>query len=209
MYNYLVSKSGVAENIKFKDSEKFFSSNLSHLCDSTGEMLHGVVKENITQADDLAKYFSKAKKLVNVKSLAGLGVIIPLAIAAQPINRWITHKMSGKKGAPIYNDDQERILTPEEKKKLTAQKFVAVPLMWAVAGLSMLMDKPSLKMFQFKTYSLQWIRQELSLQQLSQVDLPQQKTPNELKRKYNKRYRNILKLLFPRRLCSKKELQHI
>ncbi len=150
MYNYLVSKSGVAENIKFKDSEKFFSSNLSHLCDSTGEMLHGVVKENITQADDLAKYFSKAKKLVNVKSLAGLGVIIPLAIAAQPINRWITHKMSGKKGAPIYNDDQERILTPEEKKKLTAQKFVAVPLMWAVAGLSMLMDKPSLKMFQFK-----------------------------------------------------------
>ncbi len=97
MYNYLVSKSGVAENIKFKDSEKFFSSNLSHLCDSTGEMLHGVVKENITQADDLAKYFSKAKKLVNVKSLAGLGVIIPLAIAAQPINRWITHKMSGKK----------------------------------------------------------------------------------------------------------------
>ena len=58
--------------------------------------------------------------------------------------------MSGKKGAPIYNDDQERILTPEEKKKLTAQKFVAVPLMWAVAGLSMLMDKPSLKMFQFK-----------------------------------------------------------
>jgi hypothetical protein len=35
-------------------------------------------------------------------------------------------------------------------KKLTAEKFFAVPLMWGVAALSMLMDKPSLKMFQFK-----------------------------------------------------------
>ena len=66
------------------------------------------------------------------------------------INRWITHKLSGKKGAPIYNDDKERILTPEEKKQLTARKFIDVPLMWGVAALSMLMDRPSLKMFQFK-----------------------------------------------------------
>jgi hypothetical protein len=58
--------------------------------------------------------------------------------------------MAGKKGAPIYNDDREHVVTPEEKKKLTAQKFVAVPAMWAVAGLSMLMDRPSLRMFQFK-----------------------------------------------------------
>lgn len=55
-----------------------------------------------------------------------------------------------QKGAPIYNDDKERVLTPEEKAKLTRDKFIAVPLMWAVTGLSMLMDKPSLKMFQFK-----------------------------------------------------------
>ena len=88
--------------------------------------------------------------MVNAKSIAGLGMIIPLAVAAQPINRWITHKLSGKKGAPIYNDDKERILTPEEKKQLTARKFIDVPLMWGVAALSMLMDRPSLKMFQFK-----------------------------------------------------------
>ena len=158
----MVQKSGISENIRFvsetagKD-KGFFSSNLSHLCDSAGEILHGannegLIKDQITKEgfDNLGKYFSKAKKLVNAKSLAGLGIIIPLAISAQPINRWITHKLSGRKGAPIYNDDQERILTPEEKKKLTAQKFIAVPAMWAVAGLSMLMDRPSLKMFQFK-----------------------------------------------------------
>lgn len=158
MYNYLVKKSGIAENIKFSQDKGFFSSSLGHLCDSVGDVLHGACKENIIkdgstvekETAELAKYTSKWKKLVNAKSIAGLGIIIPLAIAAQPINRWITHKLSGKKGAPIYNDDKDRVLTPEEKKKLTAQKFIAVPLMWGVAGLSMLMDRPSLKMFQFK-----------------------------------------------------------
>lgn len=152
MYQYLVQKGGIAKNIRFAGDKGFFSSSLSHLCESAGDLLHGVSKEsaNIATSTDLAQYFGKAKKLVNVKSIAGLGFIIPLAIAAQPINRWITHKMAGKKGAPIYNDDREHVTTPEEKKKLTAQKFIAVPAMWAVAGLSMLMDRPSLKMFQFK-----------------------------------------------------------
>lgn len=153
LYKLMVKKSGISENIKFNGDKKFFSSNLAHLCESAGEILHGASKNDLlkdSESANLSKYFSKAKKLVNAKSIAGLGIIIPLAIAAQPINRWLTHKMSGKKGAPIYNDDQERILTPEEKKKLTAEKFIAVPLMCGVAGLSMLMDRPSLKMFQFK-----------------------------------------------------------
>lgn len=154
MYKYLVENTGISENIRFSGDKKFSSSSLGHLCDSAGDILHGAYKEGLITEQgrnvDFGKYLSKAKKLVNLKSAAGLGVIIPLAIAAQPLNRWITHKMAGKKGAPIYNDDKERILTPEEKKKLTAQKFFAVPLMCSVAGLSMLMDRPSLKMFQFK-----------------------------------------------------------
>ena len=162
MYKYLVRKSGIAENIKFSKDSGFFSSSLGHLCDSVGDVLHGASKEgiltpnaNITANEgNFVKYLSKAKHLVNAKSIAGLGMIIPLAVAAQPINRWITHKLSGKKGAPIYNDDKERILTPEEKKQLTARKFIDVPLMWGVAALSMLMDRPSLKMFQFKNIFL-------------------------------------------------------
>ena len=158
LYKYLVRKSGIAENIKFSKDSGFFSSSLGHLCDSVGDVLHGASKEGILTPNanltanegNFVKYLSKAKHLVNAKSIAGLGMIIPLAVAAQPINRWITHKLSGKKGAPIYNDDKERILTPEEKKQLTARKFIDVPLMWGVAALSMLMDRPSLKMFQFK-----------------------------------------------------------
>ncbi len=152
MYHYMVQKCGIAENIRFVGEKGFFSSSLGHLCESSGDLLHGIYREGdkVIQDADLSKYFGKAKKLVNLKSIGGLGVIIPLAIMAQPINRWITHKMAGQKGAPIYNDGKEHVLNDEDKKALTAKKFVAVPAMWAVAGLSMLMDRPSLKMFQFK-----------------------------------------------------------
>ena len=168
LYKYLIKKSGISENLRFTGKEGFFASNLKHLCESVCDILHGASKEGIlkdydkfiTAQDakrmmteefgDFSKYVHKAKKLVNAKSLAGLGIIIPLAIAAQPINRWITHKMAGKKGAPIYNDDEERILTHDEKKKLNAEKILAVPAMLGVAALSMIMDRPSLKMFQFK-----------------------------------------------------------
>ena len=150
LYKYLVSKTEISENIRFVGEDKFSTSNLKHICESAADMLHGIVKEGIKEESTLSKYLSKLNKLINAKSIAGLGIIIPLAIAAQPINRWITHKMSGRQGAPIYNDDNERKLTPNEQKKLTAEKFFAVPLMWAVAGLSMFLDRPSLKLFQFK-----------------------------------------------------------
>ncbi len=152
IYDFLVKKSGIAENIRFVGESKYSTSNLSHICNSAGEILHGIAKTEIADdAQKVAQYFKKANRLVNIKSVIGLGgIIIPLAIAAQPVNRWITHRLSGQKGAPIYNDNNNRELTPDEKKKLTAEKFFAVPLMWAVAGLSMLMDRPSWKMFQFK-----------------------------------------------------------
>ena len=152
LYEYIVNKTGTAENIRFTKQDGYSTSNLKHLLDSSSDILKGAVKEDVvSDGAKFTKYIGKAKKLVNAKSAFGLlGIIIPLAISAQPINRWITHKLSGKSGAPIYNDDKDRHLTPEEKKKLTAEKFFAVPLMWAVAGLSMLLDRPSLKMFQFK-----------------------------------------------------------
>ncbi len=152
LYTYIVNKTGIAENLKFAGENGYSTSSLKHLLDSSSDILRGSVQENLSaDSKEFAKYVSKAKKLVNLKSAIGLvGLIIPLAISAQPINRWITHKLSGKSGAPIYNDDKDRHLTPEEQKKLTAEKFFAVPLMWAVAGLSMILDRPSLKMFQFK-----------------------------------------------------------
>ncbi len=153
-YNAIIEETHIAENIKFKGDKAFFSNNLESVCDDTVKLLRGVIKENITDASKLSEYFSKAKKLVNWKSVGGLGLIIPLAISMQPINRWITHKTSGQKGAPIYKDfgkqKEHRELTQNEKARLLTQKFISIGSMLGVAGLSMFMDKPSLKMFQFK-----------------------------------------------------------
>ena len=154
-YRDIVEETLVAENIKFHGDKSYFSNNLESLCEDTVKMLRGVVKENITDADKLTKYFNKAKRLVNWKSIGGLGIIIPLAISMQPINRWITRKTSGRKGAPIYKDfnkdTEHKELTTKEKRELLAQKFISIGSMIGVCGLSMFMDRPILKnIFQFK-----------------------------------------------------------
>ncbi len=154
-YRDIVEETLVAENIKFHGDKSYFSNNLESLCEDTVKMLRGVVKENITEADKLTKYFNKAKKLVNWKSIGGLGIIIPLAVSMQPINRWITRKTSGRKGAPIYKDfnkdTEHKELTTKEKRELLAQKFISIGSMIGVCGLSMFMDRPILKnIFQFK-----------------------------------------------------------
>ena len=154
-YETIVKHTHISENIKFAGDDKYFSNNLESLCKDTAKVLHGVKQEGIKTTEDLYKYIKNAKKLVNAKSIAGLGIIIPLAISMQPINRWITRKLSGRKGAPIYNDfserKEDRELTPKEKSELLRQKFISVGSMIGVAGLSMFMDRPSLKsLFQFK-----------------------------------------------------------
>lgn len=154
-YKDIVGETIIAENIKFKGDKGFFSNNLESLCEDTVKMLRGVVKADINDADKLTKYFNKSKKLVNWKSIGGLGVIIPLALSMQSINRWITYKQSGRKGAPIYKDfgkdSEHKELSSKDKKELLAQKFVSIGSMIGVCGLSMFMDRPVWKnIFQFK-----------------------------------------------------------
>ena len=154
-YKNIVNETLIAENIKFKGDKGFFSNNLESLCEDTVKMLRGVVKADINDADQLTKYFNKSKKLVNWKSIGGLGVIIPLALSMQSINRWITYKQSGRKGAPIYKDfgkdAEHKELTSKDKKELLAQKFISIGSMIGVCGLSMFMDRPVWKnIFQFK-----------------------------------------------------------
>lgn len=154
-YESIVKMTHISENIRFIGEEKYLGNNLESFCKDSSKVMHGVKKEGIKTVEELGKYFAKAKKLVNWKSIGGLGVIIPLAISMQPINRWITRKMSGRKGAPIYNDFADRKedheLTGKEKAELLKQKFISVGSMVGVAALSMFMDKPSLKsIFQFK-----------------------------------------------------------
>ena len=126
--------------------------SLESLLKNTVEVLHDAKKVGIESAPDFAKYIEKAKKLVKWKSLGGLAVVLPLAVSAQPINRWITHLTAGKKGAPIYNDDQERILPPDEKAKLLKQKFISIGSMLGLSWLSMMFKIPNMRMLEFKKF---------------------------------------------------------
>ena len=101
----------------------------------------------------IEEFAKKSKKLVGTKSLIGLGIVLPLAASMQYINRWITGKVSGTKGAPIYEDfaksDDNIEERPKAKEGLLRQKFISIGSMLGVSLLSM-MKMPSMKMLEFK-----------------------------------------------------------
>ncbi len=154
-YEKIVNSSRMSEHLMLKGRKGYLSKNLKGYLEDFVQVHKAFENEGIKTAEQASKYISKAVKLVNAKSLAGLGLIIPLAVSMQPLNRWITRKASGKRGAPIYNDfadrKEEKILTPKEKAELAAQKIISIGSMLGVMGLSMFLDRPSLKnIFQFK-----------------------------------------------------------
>lgn len=148
-YLEVVKNTHAAENIRInefsgKDKTEFFSQSLKDVIYNTPKILKELIAGKTPDAASVNTFAEKAKNLVSSKSLLGLGVIIPLALAAQPINRWITEKTSGKKGAPIYKDfsqSQNKELSGKEKLALNSQKLVSVTAMIGVAALS-IMKKP-------------------------------------------------------------------
>lgn len=155
-YEAVVNQTHAAENIRIngfngKDGKAFFGQSLGDVIGNAPKILKELVARTNSgkTVDEIAKEFTgKAGRLVTAKSLLGLGVIIPLALSAQPINRWITEKTSGKKGAPIYKDfaqSQGKELTGKDKAALFSQKLMCSAAMVGVALLS-IMKKPSLKM---------------------------------------------------------------
>lgn len=145
-YKTMVEKTHISENIKIKGyGNGFFSQNLESLTDNTPKILRELVSGKYASPDVFA---SKAKKLLTAKSLLGVGVVLSLAFSAQSFNRWLTEKLSGVKGTPIYKDfgkTQRRELTPEEKADLSKQKMISVGSMVGVALLS-IMKIPNIQM---------------------------------------------------------------
>ena len=102
----------------------------------------------------MADFAKRGKKLVRTKSALGLAIVLPLAASMQYINRWITSKVSGVKGAPIYNDfgkdtDNDKNQHHKSQEGLLKQKIISISSMIAVGLLSM-MKVPSWNMFEFK-----------------------------------------------------------
>lgn len=146
-FSQIVHKTRSANKIKFKDFklfdrkgkaiEGYFSQSLGDILNNTPQILRELTSGKFP---DSTTFANKAKRLVTAKSLIGLfGVILPLAIAAQPINRWLTQRASGIKGAPIYNDFEDgktKELSPKEKAALFGQKIISIGSIVGVALLS-------------------------------------------------------------------------
>lgn len=148
--NEIVGKVHVAENIKIADSNKTVNAA------SVNSMLEDSVKyfkEFQKSGVGIEEFAKKSKKLVKTKSLAGLAVILPLAASMQYINRWITGKISGVKGAPIYDDfgkEKDNVEeTSKAKEGLLKQKIISISSMIGISLLSM-MKRPSMNMLEFK-----------------------------------------------------------
>lgn len=151
-YLDIAGKTHMTEHLELNG--KVLSKNLKGYLDDFVKVHKAVEKNGIKTAEDFSKFINKSIKLVNWKSFAGLGVIIPLAISMQPLNRWLTSKNSGVKGAPIYKDyaknNEHHELTPKEKSALLKQKFISVGSMIGVMLMSMGFKLPSKQMLQFK-----------------------------------------------------------
>ena len=143
----IIEKTNVAENV-----------NVSNVkASSVNSMLEDSVKfyREFQRTDGqltMEQFAKKSKKMVRSKSLLGLAVVLPLAASMQYINRWITGKISGTKGAPIYDDfgkGNSVEETPKAKEGLLKQKLISIASMVGVSLLSM-MKLPNMKMLDFK-----------------------------------------------------------
>jgi len=148
--NEVANKTHVYENVKTQDVK---ASNIKNLMQDVVKFLHefGKAKQQNTTLS-IEEYATQGKRLVRGKSLGAFAIILPLAASMQYINRKITNKVSGTKGAPIYDDfGKNNSVQSEDKTKegLLKQKIISISSMLAVGALS-LMKKPTWNMFEFK-----------------------------------------------------------
>jgi len=154
VFGFITGKTHIAQDLTFsggKADKRPLSSNLDKALNDTHHLLKGMIKENI-KPEEVGNFAKRAGKLLKTKSILGMLIILPLAASMQHINRKITEKTSGVKGAPIHDDygkkSNQLNKTPEqikkEKQQLIAHKIWAVGSMVGVGLLSM-MKLPTMK----------------------------------------------------------------
>ena len=145
----IANKTHVYENITVKGGKEVKASTVRTLLQDSIKFFKEYGK---TVDIPIEEYAKKSKRLVNSKSALGMLIVLPLAASMQYINRWITEKTSGVKGAPIYDDfgkEQNEEVKQKSKEGLFKQKLISIGSMFAV-GLASMMKMPSWNMFQFK-----------------------------------------------------------
>ncbi len=146
IFKSISRKTHIAQDVKFGEG---LEAGLERTLTDTHQLVKGMVKEGI-KPENVADFVKRSKRLLKTKSILGMAIILPLAASMQHINRKITEKISGVKGAPIHKNygKGEHQKTAEqvkdEKRQLIGKKIWAVSSMLGVAMLSM-MKLPNMK----------------------------------------------------------------
>ena len=151
----IMIKTHVNENIRFGDKGAYLKdTSVSSLLRDTKKFVH---EYEASGKGGIENFASKASKLVKGKSAIALLLVLPLAASMQFFNRWMTGKLSGIDGAPIYEDFEEAKKDPElyakikakAKEGLLKEKILSISAMLGMAAASILVtatQKPNLKM---------------------------------------------------------------
>lgn len=146
----IAQKTHVYENIKVVNGKEVGANTVKTLLEDSVKFFreYQKVEKNVPIKD----FAQKSKKLIKGKTALGLAIVLPLAASMQYINRWITGKISGTEGAPIYEDfgkNQNEEIRKKSQEGLLKQKIISISSMIGVSLLSM-MKKPSWNMLEFK-----------------------------------------------------------
>ena len=149
----IAQKTHIYENLNIANKAGHVeASNITSLMKDSIKYFSEFEKANTKNPKLLIEDFAKqSKKLVKGKTIGGFLIVLPLAASMQFINRWITNKVSGVEGAPIYEDYAKDNATYDKNAKdgLAKQKLISIASMLAVGFLSM-MKIPKWNMFEFK-----------------------------------------------------------
>ncbi len=146
----IAQRTHVYENVKVVNGKEVGANTVKTLLEDSVKFFreYQKVEKNISIKD----FAQKSKKLVKGKTALGLAIVLPLAASMQYINRWITGKISGTEGAPIYEDfgkNKNEEIRKKSQEGLFKQKLISISSMIGVSLLSM-MKKPSWNMLEFK-----------------------------------------------------------
>ena len=150
MAKEIAEKTHVYENVKVKGSKDVSATTVKTLLEDSVKYFREFQKAG--KEVSIEEFAKRSKKLVKGKSILGLTFILPLAASMQYINRWITKKVSGVEGAPIYDDfgkEQNEEVRKKSQEGLLKQKIISISSMIGVSLLSM-MKKPTWNMLEFK-----------------------------------------------------------
>jgi len=146
----IAEKTHVYENVKIKGTKDVNATTVKTLLEDSVKYFKEFQKAG--KEISIEEFAKRSKRLVKGKSIVGLSIILPLAASMQYINRWITKKISGVEGAPIYEDfgkGGNEELRKKSQEGLLKQKIISIFSMIGVSLLSM-MKKPTWSMLEFK-----------------------------------------------------------